>query len=53
MEESLIAMFLAIFVFMCGFTVARLSSDQMTIKECLQSTVILNKAKAKVEGSNE
>ena len=53
MEEKVTAMLLTILVFMLGFSVARMSSDKMTIKECIQSTVILDKAKAKVEGSNE
>ena len=44
-SESMIVILVTLFVFMLGFGVARMSSDQMTIKECFQSTVVIAKAK--------
>lgn len=47
-SESMIVILVTLFVFMLGFSVARMSSDQMTIKECFQSTVVIAKAKGEV-----
>lgn len=49
MEESAIAMLVTIFVFMLGFGIARMSSDKMTIKECLASTATVVEMKSRVE----
>ena len=40
-SESMIVILVTLFVFMLGFSVARLSSDKMTVKECFQSTVLI------------
>lgn len=45
MKEATTAMLLTILVFMLGFLVARMSSDKMTIKQCLASTAtVIEKA---------
>ena len=49
-SEPMTVILVTLLIFMLGFSVARMSSDKITIKECLHSTVILDKAKAKVEG---
>ena len=49
MEESAITMLVTIFVFMLGFGIARMSSDKMTIKECLASTATVVEMKSRVE----
>ena len=40
-SESMTVILVTLFVFMLGFSVARLSSDKMTVKECFQSTVLM------------
>ena len=44
-SESMTVILVTLLIFMLGFSVARMSSDKMTIKQCLASTAtVIEKA---------